>query len=113
MGSYPGGQIALRYDLPNLLPGPKAGLPADLLTERPDLRAAWQEVVSADRSVSVAHKEMFPAFKLTGSLGRQSTRLSEILSGPSIWTIAGNLTVPLFNASELRNNMKAAYSRAE
>ncbi len=113
MGSYPGGKMVGQFDLPELLPPPKAGLPASLLTKRPDLRAAWQDVVSSDHSVSVAHKDMFPTLRLTGSLGRQSSQLSDLLSGPSIWSIASSLTVPLFNASALRNRMKAAYSRAE
>ncbi len=88
-------------------------MPAALLTERPDLRSAWQNILSADESVKVAHKEMFPTLTLTGSLGMLSTAFSSFLSGATIWSLASQLTVPLFNARQLENNMNAAQSRAE
>ena len=113
MGQYPGGDMVLNYTLPALIAPPAAGVPADLLTGRPDLRRAWQEVIAADKSVEAAHGEMFPSLFLTGSLGTQSGAFSDLMSAATIWSLAGNLALPLFNADRLENNMNAAQSRAE
>ena len=113
LGSYPDGVVAHGRKLPTVIPAPDAGLPASLITERPDLRAAWHEVVSADHSVNIAHKELYPSLSLTGSLGRQSADFSQFLSGATIWSLASSLTVPLFDASRLRNDLKTAHSRAD
>lgn len=113
MGDYPSGEIDEAYHLPELIAPPKADIPANILTERPDLRSAWQEVISADESVKVAHKAMFPSLSLTGSLGAQSSQFSDIMSGATIWSIAENLALPIFNAGKLENNMNVTQSRAE
>ncbi len=113
MGQYPDSHIALDYTLPALVSSPTSGVPAHLLTNRPDLRSAWQNVVAADKSVTVAHKAMFPTLVLTGSLGTQSNVFSDLMSGATIWSLANNITVPIFNDKQLENNMHAAQSRAE
>lgn len=113
MGQYPRQNPVRDYSLPVLLPPPQAGLPADLVTERPDLRRAWQEVVAADTSVQVAHKSMFPSWSLTGSLGTSSNTFSDWMNGATIWSLANDLAVPLYNAQQLKNRMNAAHSRAE
>lgn len=113
MGQYPGGYAVFDYKLPALIAPPQAGVPADILTNRPDIRGAWQNVLAADKSVKVAHKQMFPSLTLTGSLGTQSASFSDLMSGITIWSLASNLAMPLFNAGQLENNMNAAQSRAE
>ncbi|MGH1379058.1 MAG: TolC family protein [Alphaproteobacteria bacterium] len=112
-GEYPDGKTTLEYNLPALISSPTAGLPADLLTNRPDLRRAWQEVLAADKLVKVAHKDMFPSLSITGALGTQSSAFSDLMSGATIWSLASNMALPLFNAGQLENNMNAAQSRAE
>lgn len=113
MGQYPDGTTNLDYVLPALIPPPAPGVPADLLINRPDIQAAWQNVLKADKNVKVAHKDMFPTFNLTGSLGTQASSFSNILSGATIWSLASNMAMPLFNAGQLKNKMYAAHSRAE
>lgn len=113
LGDYPSGLTNNEYQLPSLLAAPSPGLPANLLTERPDLKAAWQTVVSADETANVAHKDMFPSLSLTGSFGVQSDQFSNLMSAPSIWSLASGIALPIFNAGQLRNNLHAAQSRAE
>ena len=113
MGAYPGTDVGLDYELPALMAPPRAGIPASLLGERPDLRAAWQEVVAADRSVRVAQKEMLPALRLTGTLGKESATFTKLAGGASVWALASSLTVPVFNAAQLENRANAAQKRAE
>lgn len=112
-GQYPSKELAIDYSLPSLLKPPSADLPANLLTQRPDLRAAWQEVVSADASVNVAHKELYPSLNLSGSIGRQSIDFVDFFSGSGIWSLASNIVIPLFNAGRLTNQVYENQSRAE
>lgn len=113
LGDYPAGGLALSADLPEMLPAPPAGLPAAVMSARPDLRAAWQRVVSADSGVKAAHKARLPRLTLTGTLGRQNADFSKLLSGATIWSLAAGLSAPLFDSGRLENEMKAAQSRAE
>ena len=55
---------------------------------------------------------MYPSLTITGSSGRQSESLSQLLSGASIWSLAANFTVPVLNAGRLQNQLKAADNRA-
>jgi len=55
--------------LPELAPLPPSGVPADLLVQRPDLRALRDRVVAADHRVGGAIAERLPRISLTGSLG--------------------------------------------
>ena len=112
-GQYPSTTLDIDYVLPVLLDAPKAGLPANIITERPDLRAAWQEVLAADSSVKVAHKQLYPSITLTGVLNQQSTSLADLFDGSALWSPAGNAVLPLFNAGKLRNAMYKRQSRAE
>lgn len=112
-GMYPSTELGIDYSLPSLMEPPTAVLPANLLTQRPDLRAAWQEVVSADATVKVAHKELYPSLNLTGAIGRQSIDFVDFFSGSGIWSLASNIVMPLFNAGRLTNQVYENQSRAE
>jgi len=112
-GEYPSLALDRQYALPTLLDAPKADLPANIITERPDLRSAWQEVLATDASVKVAHKELYPSLTLSGALTQQSTSLSDLFDGSALWSAAGNAVMPLFNAGKLKNAMLEQQSRAE
>lgn len=111
-GTYPGGGDVQAH-LPELRGAPPAGLPAQVMTNRPDLRAAWQNVVAADKRVTVAHKEQFPSLQLTGSMGRQSNSFAGLLDGETIWSIAAAMTAPIFDAGKLEANLGAEHTKAE
>ncbi len=91
-----------------------AGIPSSLLRNRPDIDAAYQRIRAADARVKVAHASLFPSFSLTGSTGRQSSELSDLTNSDfNVWSIAGNLTAPLFNGGALRAELGAANARAK
>ncbi|MCG8568467.1 MAG: TolC family protein [Desulfobacterales bacterium] len=113
MGQPPEGIPGVAYTLPRLLLPPAPGTPASLLVSRPDLRRAWQTVKAEDARVKVAHARIFPSLTLTGALGRQTRSFSDFMQGITIWSIAGQLAFPIFNADQLENRMMAAQSKAE
>ena len=113
LGEYPDGVISGQPRLPRLNAAPRAGIPVDILTERPDLRAAWAGVEAADRRIAVAQKDLLPRINLTGSLGATSADFSNLLSGATIWSLAGNLTAPIFDGTRRRTEILASRNRAD
>ena len=84
-----------------------AGLPSDLLERRPDIRQAEETLVSANAQIGAARAQFFPAISLTGVLGVQSRALGQLFTGPARnENIAPAGVLPLFNAGQLRNNLR-------
>jgi multidrug efflux system outer membrane protein len=80
-------------------PTPPAGLPSELLQRRPDLREAEQNLVAANAQVGVAKAALFPSITLTAAGGNASSTLSDLFTGPAaIWSIGGNLLLPLLDS---------------
>ena len=78
-------------------PAIPAGLPSDVLTWRPDVVAAEQQLVAANARVSAARALYFPTISLTGFLGSASTSLGELFSsGTDTWNYVGAAAGPIF-----------------
>ena len=98
-------------DLP-VPPEVPAGLPAELLERRPDLRAAEEVLVSANARIGEAKTLLYPSIALTGDFGWQSTELDDLLDSPSkSWSISANLLQPIFNAGKNRRVVEVAESQ--
>jgi multidrug efflux system outer membrane protein len=92
-----------------VLPDVPAGLPSDLLTNRPDIRQAEQNLIAANARIGVARSLYFPTISLTGLFGFASTDLSTLFSGPAkTWSWAAPLTVPVFTGGAIRGQVKSA-----
>jgi multidrug efflux system outer membrane protein len=88
-----------------------AGLPSDLLTQRPDLLQAEQTLRSANANIGAARAAFFPRITLTGSAGTASSELSGLFRGGSgAWTFLPQITLPIFDAG--RNKANLDYSNA-
>jgi len=75
-----------------------AGLPSDLLAARPDIRAAEQQLISANANIGAARANFFPRISLTATAGSASNELSGLFkSGSSAWTFAPQMVLPLFD----------------
>jgi multidrug efflux system outer membrane protein len=86
-----------------LPPEVPAGLPSDLLRRRPDVRAAEQQLISANALVGVATANFFPTISLTGAFGALNTDISNLFPQGKTWSIAAGLMGPLFQGMRLRN----------
>ena len=92
-----------------VLPAVPAGLPSDLLANRPDIRKAEQDLIATNARIGVAKSLYFPAISLTGSFGRTSTELSELFSGPAkVWSFAAPLASPIFTGGAIQGQVKSA-----
>ncbi|MEP1448223.1 MAG: efflux transporter outer membrane subunit [Paraglaciecola sp.] len=106
----------LPQDLPSsesLLSDVPAGLSSSVLLQRPDVLAAEHSLKSANANIGVARAAFFPSLSLTATGGLASNVLADIFSGgaSSIWTLAPNLTLPIFDAGA--NDANLALSQAQ
>lgn len=91
------------------LPDLPAGMPADLLTTRPDIRSAEQQLVAANANIGAARANYFPNITLTGTAGSASTELSGLFkSGTFGWTFAPQAIVPIFDYGRVRAGVESA-----
>src|SRR5699024_7322658 len=80
----------------NLPESLSAGLPAELLENRPDLRQAEAQIRGDFEQINVARTFFYPALRLNASTGFESIKISNFLNPASIFAnIAGGLTQPI------------------
>ena len=92
--------------LPAQLP---LSLPAKIIEQRPDVRAAEEQVRSANAQVGVALAQMLPQFNITGTVGGTATQFSQMFEhGGSFWTLIGDVSQPLFQGGTLLHTKRAA-----
>lgn len=92
--------------LPQHLP---LSLPAQLVDQRPDVRAAAANLHAAAAQVGVAIAARLPAITLGGSAGGASTDFASLLApGNILWSVVGGLTAPIFDGGTLRHRQHAA-----
>lgn len=85
------------------------GLPSALLERRPDILEAEQQVRSANAQIGVATANYFPKIGLTALFGRASSPLDSLSSGEAtVWSVAGNLTGPIFQGGALKAQKRQA-----
>jgi multidrug efflux system outer membrane protein len=90
----------------DLLSAVPTGLPSDLLTRRPDIRAAEQRLKSANANIGAARAAFSPRISLTAALGSSSPSLGGLFDGGSgSWSFAPQLTLPIFDAGRNRANL--------
>ena len=84
-----------------------AGLPSDLLTRRPDIRAREQGLLGAGARIEVARKAYLPQISLTGFLGFESASLSDLFK-PSrgVWGFVPQVAQPIFTGGRLKSNVR-------
>lgn len=88
------------------------GLPSDLLTHRPDIRAAEQRLQAANANIGAARAAFFPRITLTGSIGTASNDLSGLFeAGSRTWSFVPQLVLPIFDAGRNSANLNLAEAR--
>ncbi len=91
-----------------------AGLPSDLLTNRPDIRQAEQLLISANANIGAARAAFFPRIALTTGVGSASSELSGLFKDGS-WgfTLSPQLLLPIFDAGRNQANLDGARAARE
>lgn len=90
-----------------------AGLPAQLLANRPDIRKAELELAAAKLDVKVARAEFYPSLDITAALGLQAFKPSYLVKLPQsvLFSLAGDLAAPLINKAAIKAEFYTANAR--
>ncbi len=120
-GRYPAATVMATDEattLAALMPAPLAsvpvGLPSSLLERRPDLVAAEAGLHASVANVGSAKARLYPTLSLTGSAGYNSQELDTWFDGGhDVWSLVGNLVMPLINRGATKAQIRAAEARAQ
>jgi outer membrane protein, multidrug efflux system len=87
------------------------GLPSQLLSRRPDVAQAEQQLIAANADITVARAALFPSIQLTAGGGYESAALASLVSPPNrVYALTAGLTQPIFHGGALRGQV--AYTKA-
>ena len=95
------------------------GIPADLLRQRPDVRAAEMNAMAQNALVGVATADLYPSFSLVGFLGLASgspgnDSLGDLFSSSSLtYNVGGSFVWPFLNYGRIRNNIRVQDARLQ
>lgn len=96
------------------LPELPAGLPADLLQQRPDLKAAEHDLLAANANIGVAKAAFFPSISLTANAGSASAELDNLFTGGSgSWSFIPSVKLPIFNMGRTQANLEVAQAQQQ
>ena len=117
IGEQPG---MIREELREVTPIPEAperivvGMPANLLRQRPDVRAAERRLASQTAQIGIATAELYPNFALTGSFGFVGSQLDDWLTAPSrFYSIGPQFRWNLFDGGRVRNQIHVQNTRTD
>lgn len=97
--------------LPQTIP---LSLPSQLVEQRPDVRAAEEQLHAASAEVGVAKANMLPQFTLSANGGSVATQFSQLFkSGTGFWSLVGGITQPIFDGGTLLHKKRAAEAAYE
>ena len=90
-----------RVALPNIA----SGLPADILSRRPDLKAAELRLRESLASKDATKASYYPSISLTGTLGSSSTSLTNLLKNPAL-SLGASLNLPFLQYNDMKKDLK-------
>ncbi len=92
--------------LPDDLP---VSLPSQLIEQRPDVRAAQEQLHSASAQIGVSTANILPSFTINANAGYMNTALAGLLAPENLfWQLAGNATQTVFDAGTLLHELQEA-----
>jgi NodT family efflux transporter outer membrane factor (OMF) lipoprotein len=110
-GNLPNQDAAESFELDALRLPPEVplSLPAKLIEQRPDVRAAEAQLHSANAQVGVAVAAMLPQFSINGTAGGAADQIPWLFRGGGpFWTLTGGVNQPLFEGGTLLHTKRAA-----
>jgi NodT family efflux transporter outer membrane factor (OMF) lipoprotein len=111
VGQLPNQEVAETFELDALqLPAElPLSVPAKLIEQRPDVRAAEAQLHAANAQVGVAVAAMLPQVSITGAYGGNADQFAWMFrKGGPFWNLVGGVTQPLFEGGTLLHRKRAA-----
>ena len=98
--------------VPEIPPAVIVGIPAELIMRRPDIRASEHRLRAQFEQIGIAEAELYPTFSVSGSLGYQAGKLSDLIeSGSYNGVIAPGFRWNILNYGRLRNGVRVEQAR--
>lgn len=89
-----------------------ATLPSELLSQRPDIRAAEEKLIAANANIGVARAQFFPQVNMSASLGTETTRMNQFFANASkIWAFGSTIVQQIFTGFALTGNLDIAIAQ--
>ena len=89
-----------------------AGIPAELLRRRPDIRSAELQAAAQSAQIGVARADLFPAFALVGTIAFEAKDAGKLFNGDSVaGSIGPSFEWPILNYGRLKDNVRAQDAR--
>ena len=110
VGNLPNEEVEyVELDALRLPPELPVSVPARLVEQRPDVRAAEAQLHAADAQVGVAVAAMLPQFSITGIYGGNATEIAQMFrAGGPFWSIFADASQPIFHGGTLLHQKRAA-----
>ncbi|RYF36112.1 MAG: TolC family protein, partial [Comamonadaceae bacterium] len=109
----PGQSVTNPQTLPvSTMPVIVAGLPAELLGRRPDLRAAELRVRESFTTIDATRASYYPALNLTASLGSSSAALLSVLQNP-VLALGAGISLPFLQRTQMKLDIQVSESQYE
>lgn len=111
VGKTPDQELAASFDLdalhlPETLP---LSLPSQLVQQRPDVRAAEEQLHYASAQVGVAVANRLPQLSLSANLGGEAAHFNQVFrDSGKFFNVVGNISQPIFDGGTLRHRQRAA-----
>lgn len=105
--------VAGRMKKPQPIPSPPlpvpTGIPAEILLTRPDVRLAERQLAQYTARVGQAEAARYPSVSLTGAISTSGVEIGDLADNSTIsWSFGPSLSVPVFNAGQLKAAVDAA-----
>ncbi len=90
-----------------------AGLPSQLLANRPDIKQAERELAASKLDVRVAKAQFYPSLGISASIGYQAFNPAYLIKTPLslLYSLAGEMVAPLINRNAIKANYRNASAR--
>jgi len=107
-------ELAAARPIPEIPPRQLAGIPAELLRRRPDIRRAERLLAAQTARIGQAEADLYPTLVLSGSVGLESLSGGNFINSSSVfWNLVPQIRWPIFNAGAVRANIKIQNARQE
>ena len=89
-------------------------VPAQVLSQRPDLVEAELRIAAANEGVKAARAQFYPAISVLGGYGFESSQDNQLLENQShTWSIAGAINIPIFDGGRNSADLRLARSKSD
>ncbi|MFT5609750.1 MAG: multidrug efflux system outer membrane protein [Arenicella sp.] len=114
LGQYPNTDLEIEAKLPELAESVPSGLPAQLLTRRPDIKARQLQYKSSIANAKAANRNRYPTISFSGSIGDSRDKFDSLFENDNmVMTLIAGIAQPVFQAGALKSLEQQAVYQAE